>query len=267
MRVFLILSLLFGCAHRPKPFRPDSWGIQLQGYEKNDSFKKIQASRKSLWVVDPDALSSFQVKALKGNGKKLIAYLSVGEAEGYRRYFKSLPKDLILNENPNWKDNFTVKFWEKDWEKTLLKELSQIQEKGFDGIFLDIIDAFERFPDKKEKAEAMADLVQKISEKARKKNDDFIVILQNGIQIRNYLERPEALLKAISGVNLESRYLERGPKLLEDIRFYREAGKFLLGLEYPSEGINPVEYSAFAEQEGILPLMTDPKLDGTETAY
>lgn len=267
MRILLFLSVLFGCSHRREPFVPDSWGIQLQGYEKNDSVKKITASKKSLWVLDPDAFSSFQVKALKANGKKLIAYLSVGEAEGYRRYFKTLPADLVLGENPNWKENFTVKFWEKAWEKTLLGELARIQEKGFDGVFLDVIDAFERFPEKAQRAQEMAALVEVVSAEGRKRDPSFIVILQNGIQIRNYLQDPRALLKAIDGVNLESRFQEKGPELLRDIRFYREAGKFLLGLEYPTEKISPAEYSSFATQEGILPVLTDPKLDGSETSY
>lgn len=267
MRVLVLLSLLFGCTHRRETFRPESWGIQLQGYEKNDSFEKIRASKKDLWVVDPDSFSSFQVRALKANGKKVIGYLSLGEAEAYRGYYKDLPKDLILGENPNWKDNFTVKFWEPRWEETLKRELVTILALGFDGVFLDVIDAFDRFPDKKTKAEAMARLVEKLSGFARKKDPDFIIILQNGIHIRRYLEAPEKILGAISGVNAESVFKERSTSLEEDLRFYRDARKFILGLEYLTDPQEREAYEKFAQENKILPLLQDKALNGTETAY
>ena len=90
-------------------------------------------------------------------GRMVICYLSVGEAEDYRAYWKSqwdadkdgspdLNAPGFLNaENPDWEGNYKVKYWDPQWQEIILKEVQLIIEQGFDGVYLDIIDAFEFF--------------------------------------------------------------------------------------------------------------------------
>jgi len=91
----------------------------------------------------------------KANGGKrlLISYMSIGEAEDYRYYWQSdwnsNPPKWLDKENPNWEGNFKVKYWEQDWKNIIYGSansyLDKIIAKGFDGAYLDIIDAFEYF--------------------------------------------------------------------------------------------------------------------------
>ncbi|HEY9047277.1 MAG TPA: endo alpha-1,4 polygalactosaminidase, partial [Ohtaekwangia sp.] len=67
-----------------------------------------------------------QLKTKSGGGKrKVIAYMSIGEAEDYRYYWQS---DWNTNkpswmdaENPNWPGNYKVKYWETDWQNIIYK--------------------------------------------------------------------------------------------------------------------------------------------------
>ena len=91
----------------------------------------------------------------KANGGKLlvICYMSIGEAEDYRYYWNSdwnaNKPNWIAAENPDWPGNFKVQYWNSDWQNIIYKNsdsyLDRILNSGFDGVYLDIIDAFEYF--------------------------------------------------------------------------------------------------------------------------
>jgi len=91
----------------------------------------------------------------KANGGKrmVICYMSIGEAEDYRYYWQSSwsnnKPDWIAKENPDWPGNYKVKYWNEEWQGIIYKNadsyLSKITTAGFDGVYLDIIDAFEYF--------------------------------------------------------------------------------------------------------------------------
>lgn len=83
----------------------------------------------------------------------VIAYMSIGEAEEYRPYWRSqwkeTPPDWLEGENPDWEGNHKVRYWEPEWQRVITGEsdsyLSLLLEAGFDGAYLDIVDGFEYF--------------------------------------------------------------------------------------------------------------------------
>ena len=49
--------------------------------------------------------------------------------------------NLILQENPNWKDSFYVDVRDPLWAKTVLEDIvPSVLRQGFDGLFLDTLD-------------------------------------------------------------------------------------------------------------------------------
>ncbi len=88
-----------------------------------------------------------------GGSRLVIAYMSIGEAEDYRYYWEpewnNSPPDWLGAENPNWPGNYKVWYWEKEWQDIIVDRrdsyLQKIMDAGFDGVYLDIIDAFEYF--------------------------------------------------------------------------------------------------------------------------
>ncbi len=109
------------------------------------------------FFYDGEEFTSTQIEELKqkanGGRRLLICYMSIGEAEDYRYYWQSDWKvgnpSFIFKEDPNWSGNFYVKYWDKDWQKIIYGNddsyLKKIVDAGFDGVYLDIIDAFEQF--------------------------------------------------------------------------------------------------------------------------
>lgn len=95
-----------------------------------------------------------QLRNKKNGGKRLVlSYMSIGEAESYRYYWQSswnTNKPAWLDqENPDWQNNFKVKYWSPEWQNIIYgSENSYVQKvinASFDGVYLDIIDAFEYY--------------------------------------------------------------------------------------------------------------------------
>jgi len=102
-------------------------------------------------------LSAEEVAGLKvksNGGKRLVlAYLSIGEAEDYRFYWnatwKRHPPAWLRGQDPDWPGNYYVAYWHPEWKRIILSGdaayLKKILTAGFDGVYLDRIDAFEYF--------------------------------------------------------------------------------------------------------------------------
>ena len=97
-----------------------------------------------------DEIARLRVK--KNGGKRMVgAYMSIGEAEDYRYYWDNSWKkgnpSWLDRENPRWKGNYKVRYWNREWQDIIFGNrdsyLSRIIDAGFDGVYLDIIDAFE----------------------------------------------------------------------------------------------------------------------------
>lgn len=95
-----------------------------------------------------------QLKQKANGGKRLlICYMSIGEAEDYRYYWNedwsANPPKWLDAENPDWIGNFKVKYWNNEWQTIIYGNdnsyLKKIITAGFDGTYLDIIDAFEYY--------------------------------------------------------------------------------------------------------------------------
>jgi cysteinyl-tRNA synthetase len=119
----------------------------------------VDGPRGPEWL-DPEEVRS--LKSKPGGGERLvICYLSIGEAETYRYYWEADwdrnrdgqpdagAPSWLAEENPAWRGNYKVRYWDPGWQTILYGEadsyLDRILARGFDGIYLDIIDAFEYF--------------------------------------------------------------------------------------------------------------------------
>ncbi len=104
-------------------------------------------------------------KKPNGNRRLVIAYMSIGEAEDYRFYWKKewgKNKPAFLEkENPDWKGNYKVLYWHSQWkeivygnndkEKFNLSYVGKIVCAGFDGVYMDVLDAALYFEEKNNK--------------------------------------------------------------------------------------------------------------------
>lgn len=92
----------------------------------------------------------------QGGRRIVMAYMSVGEAADYRPYWKEewnqKRPSWICNLNPAWPGSYKVQYWTPQWKHLLYGNdkayLDTIMAADFDGVFLDVIDAWQYFAKK-----------------------------------------------------------------------------------------------------------------------
>ncbi len=128
---------------------------------KQDFIQQVAAKNYDVIIMDAffndELFSSSEINQLKhkanGGIRLVIAYMSIGEAEDYRWYWQKNWKrgnpDFIEKQNPQWKGNYKVRYWMTDWKNIIYGTADSYTQKllnsGFDGAYLDIVDAFEYF--------------------------------------------------------------------------------------------------------------------------
>jgi cysteinyl-tRNA synthetase len=107
---------------------------------------------------DTELLTRAEVDSLKckpgtTTRRLVVAYMSIGEAESYRWYWQPSWQPgnpaWLAGVNPDWPGNYKVRYWDTNWQAIICATndsyLSRLVASGFDGAYLDIIDAFEYF--------------------------------------------------------------------------------------------------------------------------
>lgn len=128
---------------------------------KQEFVDAVKATNYDFIIMDffykEEVFTASQIEELKqkanGGRRLLISYMSIGEAENYRYYWQPDWEvgnpSYIYKEDPNWPGNFYVRYWNPKWKEIIYGNensyLKKILDAGFDGVYLDIIDAFEQF--------------------------------------------------------------------------------------------------------------------------
>lgn len=180
----------------------ETWTYQLQNFAQ--SIDAAVRSDSDMLVIDYaidggdglQPLSRKTVERLKykpdGGRRLVIAYLSVGEAEEYRPYWKSAwrekPPAWVIAENCRWPKNYLVRFWERGWRDIIFagdsSYLAAIRAVGFDGVYLDRVDVYSDIAEREPHARAhMIKFVKDFATVARARDPGFLVIVQNAEEL------------------------------------------------------------------------------------
>jgi len=223
-------------------------------------------------------------------GRKVVAYISIGEAEDYRPYWRkewashgrltAAAPAWLGAENPEWKGNYRVKYWQAEWQKLILTAIDEALTHGFDGVYLDIVDGFETFefeqdgnqfiddrlnPETKQSYRRdMVDWVKAIAERARARNPAALVIPQNGSQLVAHAD----FLETISAIGIEDLFTNGNQvqpqshtnEVLGHLKQLAAANKPVLVIEYPQTAQRQALSKQLAEQNGLVWLVTDRQL-------
>jgi len=149
--------------------------------------------------------------------------------------------------------------------------LDQIIGLGYDGIYLDIIDAYEYYERigisfAKEK---MIDFVKSISERSKEKNSNILIIPQNSEE----LILNEDYLLAIDGIGREDLWyvdnkLQNREELetaLEYLHKVIDANNFVLAISYPTEKNKKCNFIKLAKSNNFIPYVGKRELSTIET--
>ena len=261
-----------------------SWGYQLQKL----NIANAAASPFDILVIDttkdgsddsaltPSELDKLRRKA-GGGTRRILAYLSIGEAESYRSYWdaswKRSKPEWLLGENPEWKENYAVCFWHSGWQGimcgTPAARLDRVIDAGFDGVYLDKCDVFDDLKRRYKSAAAsrsdiegdMVNFIAHLSDYAKSRNPNFLIVMQNA---EDLLERPDLRAVLDGAAKEEFLYGANSPEKLnsaddfnhsrEMLDLMRSEGKLVLVVEYLNdqskirhavETIRPLGYTLY----------------------
>lgn len=155
-------------------------------------------------VVDDEAYPMEEViDRLHDTDKLVLAYIDIGEAESYRVYWEAgwrvgNPAWIVGEDPDGWAENYPVAFWQEEWQSIWLDEgglLDQIREAGFDGVYLDWVEAYsdENVAEAARREAvnpvyAMIEFVSFISANIKDECDECLVIAQNAAELIEYAE-------------------------------------------------------------------------------
>jgi cysteinyl-tRNA synthetase len=266
-------------------YAAQSWYYHLDKVEVD----RIARSDADLLVIDyakeegstPLSREEVQRLKIKANGQRrlVIAYMSVGEAESYRFYWRrdwtedDMPGWHVA-ENCAWPRNHMVRYWHDGWKDIIYRGrrsyLARVIEAGFDGVYLDRVDVY--WEQQTERTTARADMIDFVTEMAaaaRRQKPGFIFIAQNAEDLlfekryRDVIDGlgKEDLLYGLDGTGKRnsSRQIETS---LAGIRALRADYKPVFAVEY----LPKQELIASARREllglGLVPTFADRSLDG-----
>jgi cysteinyl-tRNA synthetase len=276
----------------------NSFLYQLQ----KQNTKAMGSAKYQLIITDPakdgaNNLSTFtrsDIQALKngpGGPKLVLAYISIGEAEDYRSYWrnewdanhdgkpdKGAPTWLGPAIYSQWPGNYTVKYWDPEWQAIMAKKLDQIIEAGFDGVYLDRVDTYEYWsPDgasalhRASAEDEMVDYVKKIANYVRTKSGrkDFGVFPQGGFALA---EHPD-YLSVCTGIGNEDNWYSDNDRndqqdtneTLAYLDRFKKAGKLVLVTDYVTRPSLIDDFYKKAQAKGYVPFATTRTLDKLTT--
>jgi len=203
-----------------------------------------------------------EISSVKAKGSFLFAHLSIGEAESHRSYWQPLftpgNPSWLGRQNPERPSSYKVKYWDAEWKKIVKDYLSEIAAQGFDGVCLDLVDAYEYWSDvgngenelltTVEAADRMESFVKELADYARKDlgKSSFIVCPRNGTGVLDDASDSSAYAESIDAVVAADVYFFGDSEMdnawnprtdvIGDLDSYRSEGKKVFVVEYLSKG-------------------------------
>jgi cysteinyl-tRNA synthetase, unknown class len=258
-----VVLALFAMAQLPAPPRAalparsnsSLSGVKAWGYQLQRARPDLIHSEIDLLVIDHARDSSSNalftaadIDAFRRRSgapdRIVLAYLSIGEAETYRSYWRKhwiwpslgtiLKPGWLGSENQEWKGNYLVRYWQPGWQRLIVEPtrsrldalrqdwfgadaayIDQILEAGFDGVYLDRVDAFSQWEKSNQIAQdEMIAFVSRISAYAKARKPGFLVVPQNGEELTarpSYVQAIDGLAKEDLMYGIDGNDRENAP--------------------------------------------------------
>lgn len=227
-------------------------------------------------VVDPDNFSweKFDEKFyIKNRKAKLIAYVSLGEIEPYRSYYKEIKKDWILGENKAWK-TYIADIRNKEYQKFLIEKVIKNLDR-FDGIFFDTLDSYQQVlkpQEFKSYEDSMIDFLKEI----RKKYSNKTILVNRGFEIADKVVGivdgfvAESLFYGIDVKSMKYKKMSKEDTqwLLDKLSQIKNLGFIVIVIDYvdPKNKKLAKEVAQKIYQLGFIPYVADKNLQTVGTS-
>jgi len=221
-------------------------------------------------VVDPDNFSFEKLKEkyyIKNKKPKLFAYVSVGEIEPYRKYYKETDKSWIIGKNKDWK-TYVADIRKKEYREFLINKVLKNLSK-YDGFFFDTLDSYQialKPSEYKSYENALAEFIIQV----KKTFPDKKIILNRGFevvpQVKDYIDAvvAESLFYGLDTKTMKYKKMkEEDIKwLLNKLNEIKNLGIKVIVIDYvdPKNKKLQKEVAKKIYENGFIPYVTDKDL-------
>ncbi|HEX3860243.1 MAG TPA: MJ1477/TM1410 family putative glycoside hydrolase [Stellaceae bacterium] len=254
---------------------------------QNANYNTLSTTDFSIGVFDLDEpdLGAAHIGSLEGQGKILLSYLSIGEAEDYRSYWQdgnwsTSPPSFLLGQDPDWPGDYYVKFWDPSWQQIMFDRVDQAINLGYNGVYLDLVDSYQVAQVKNaypgtaaQLRQEMVDFVVSLSQYAKALKPGFLIVPQDGVELlgnddNNPTGPDTAYLNAIDGAGVEDLWYNDNQTSswtagdLSFVQYALDANKFVLATSYPTDAAKQADFVQKAVNAHLIPFVGNRELTG-----
>lgn len=293
---------------------------QIQGLDEPGALTTLAATDYPLLVVEPghnlkddpsdmvEVISKLRI-APDGSDRLLLAYVDVGQAEDYRDYWQPSwvapteteagdPEFLLTIDPDGWSGNYVVAYWDMRWKDLWVGDqgiVAELAAVGFDGIYLDWVEAYDdesvialAEESGLDPAEEMLQFIEELGDAGDSVSEDFLVVVQNAPYLIDV--DPEWYTSIVDALAVEDTWFhgdgdaewgtpgagdlqERHdgdystPSRLAQYEYYLSRGLPVFSVDYCIDEANAAQVYEDARRLGLRPLVTQVSLSqNTDTA-
>jgi uncharacterized protein (TIGR01370 family) len=223
-------------------------------------------------IVEPDNVKPEELLALQSKDSRVFAYVSIGEVNPSRKWYKKIKPAWVLGDNKVW-DSKVMNLASSGWQNFLLDTvIAPLWEAGYRGLFLDTMDSFYIFAKDKKQQEKQTKALTALMQKINKHYPDMHFISNRGFEVLPSIgEQLEAVVAESlyaswdNGKKIYKKTAENDQKWLlnklNDIK--NNLGVDIIIIDYAEPG-NRTKAKLIADkitQQGFIPWVSIPSLD------
>jgi len=223
-------------------------------------------------IVEPDNVKPNELLALRAKDSRVFAYVSIGEVNPSRKWFKKIKADWVLGDNKIW-DSKVMDLASSGWQDFLVDTVvAPLWTAGYRGLFLDTMDSFYIFAKDKQQQEIQTKALTQLMQKIHQRYPDMRFISNRGFEVLASIGQQ---LEAVVAESLYASW-DNGKKTYQDTT--ENDQKWLLGklnkikkelsidviiIDYAESDnrTHAVEIAAKIAQQGFIPWISIPSLD------
>ncbi|RZJ30497.1 MAG: hypothetical protein EOO48_04825 [Flavobacterium sp.] len=114
-------------------------------------------------ILESEHYTSAEIKKIKTQNDKVLAYISLGEVNKYAKHYPKL-KNHTIGKNTIW-DSYYLNLCDGKTPKVLMSIIDEGIQAGYDGFFLDNLDNYTQFGPQPDQRNEVVALLKSIFEK------------------------------------------------------------------------------------------------------
>ena len=223
-------------------------------------------------IVEPDNVKPNELLALRAKDSRVFAYVSIGEVNPSRKWFKKIKTAWVLGDNKIW-DSKVMDLASSGWQDFLVDTVvAPLWKAGYQGLFLDTMDSFYIFAKDKQQQEIQTKALTQLMEKIHQRYPEMRFISNRGFEVL------PSIGKQLEAVVAESLYASwhNGKKIYQETpendqkwllnklnKIKKDLSIDVIIIDY-AESANRTHATQIADkiaQQGFIPWVSIPSLD------